>query len=71
MAHTYKSKELYRPNKKALTLRKGYVTLLTETHGAIREPQAPLGQQEHLSVQTELHCNWVTHLKKDAQQTLA
>lgn len=47
-----------------LTLRKGYIGLLSETRGSIRKPQALLGQQEHLRVQTEFHCNWITHLKK-------
>ena len=58
-------RKVLRPSVKGLTLREGNVTLLTKAHGAIREPQAPLGQKEHLSVQTELHCNWVTHLKRD------
>lgn len=45
------------------TFRKGNVTLLTESHGAIREPQILLGQQEELSVETELHRHWVAHLQ--------
>lgn len=50
------------------TLRKGHVRLLSEAHGAVREPQAPLGQQEHLSVQTELHCHRVAHLKRERER---
>lgn len=48
---------------KRQTFRKGHVALLTESHGAIREPQILLGQQEELSVQAELHRHWVTHLQ--------
>lgn len=45
------------------TLRKGHVTLLTEPYWPVREPQRSLGQQEHLSVQTELNSNRVAHLQ--------
>lgn len=48
---------------KRQTFRKGNVALLTESHGAIREPQILLGQEEELSVQTELHRHWVAHLR--------
>lgn len=53
---------------KLLTLGKGDITLLTEACGTIREPQASFRQQEHLSVQTEFHRNWVTHLRKDTDR---
>lgn len=49
---------------KRQTFRKGNVALLTESHGAIREPQVLLGQQEELSIQAELHRNWVAHLQE-------
>lgn len=44
------------------TLSKGSIGPLSEAHGAIRQPQLPLRQQEHLSVEAELSCHWVAHL---------
>lgn len=53
------------------TFRESRIGPFSKAHGAIRQPQLLLRQQEHLSVEAKLSCYWVTHLEQETSVTIS
>jgi len=51
----------------SITFHEGSVCALSKAHGAIRQPQLLLRQQEHMCIQTKLCCYRVTHLRNSTK----